>query len=114
MRAARTCGLTLTIMACLFAGASVAAESPLMAMFDTNHDGRVSVSEYQAYMDTGFQRMDRNGDQLLEADELPAGVHHDGPLTLADHRQQVTRQFHRQDADHDGFLDLHELMAPPR
>ncbi|HET7301562.1 MAG TPA: hypothetical protein VFJ01_13030, partial [Oleiagrimonas sp.] len=50
---------------------SHAAESPLMTMFDANHDACVSLAEYQAYMDKGFRRMDANGDDVLEAAELP-------------------------------------------
>ena len=114
MRAAYACSLMLALVAGSWTGTCVAVESPLMAMFDTNHDGHVSLAEYQAYMDTGFKRMDRNGDHILQADELPADTHHDEPLTLAAHRQHVARQFQRQDTDHDGLLDLGELMAPPR
>ncbi|HET7267936.1 MAG TPA: hypothetical protein VFJ15_07490 [Oleiagrimonas sp.] len=104
----------LALVAGSWAGTCVAAESPLLAMFDADHDGHVSLTEYQTYMDTGFKRMDRNGNHTLEDGEFPAGTHHDGPLTLTAHHQQVARQFQRQDANHDGVLDLGELMAPPR
>lgn len=91
-----------------------AGESPLLAMFDTNHDGKVALAEYQTYMDQGFHRLDRNGDGILDANEQPPGRHRHGPLTLEQHHRHVARQFHRQDTNHDGFLDLEELMAPPR
>ncbi|HET8553290.1 MAG TPA: hypothetical protein VFL78_00525 [Rhodanobacteraceae bacterium] len=91
-----------------------AAESPLMAMFDANHDGCVNLAEYQAYMDKGFRRMDANGDHVLEAAELPPGIRRHAPLTLARRHREVARQFHRQDTNHDACLRLKELMAPPR
>lgn len=91
-----------------------AGESPLMAMFDTDHDGCVTSAEYRAYMDQGFRRMDANGDNILDASELPSGNAHHAPLALERHHRNVARQFRRQDVDHDGCLDLHELMAPPR
>ncbi|HET7663717.1 MAG TPA: hypothetical protein VFK31_08775 [Rhodanobacteraceae bacterium] len=91
-----------------------AAESPLMAMFDANHDGCVSLAEYQAYMDKGFRRMDANGDNVLETAELPQGIRRHAPLTLARRHREVAKQFHRQDTNHDACLRLKELMAPPR
>ena len=91
-----------------------AAESPLMAMFDADHDGCVSLAEYQAYMDKGFRRMDANGDGILQAAELPRGSRHHAPLTLEQRHREVAWQFHRQDTDHDACLRLKELMAPPR
>lgn len=91
-----------------------ADEPALMTMFDTDHDGCVSLDEYRAYMDRGFRRMDANGDGVLDGAELPAGNDHRAPLTLDAHHRNVARQFHRQDTNHDGCLDLHELMAPPR
>ncbi|HEX7339398.1 MAG TPA: hypothetical protein VF271_05635 [Rhodanobacteraceae bacterium] len=94
--------------------AMAGTSSPLMALFDTNHDGHVSLAEYQAYMARGFARLDANGDGVIEPDEFPRGTHAKKPLTQAAHRRQVARQFHRQDVNHDGFLDARELAAPPR
>lgn len=91
-----------------------AAESPLMTMFDADHDGCVSLNEYQSYMDKGFRRMDANGDGKLEAAELPRGSRQHAPLTLAQRHREVARQFRRQDINHDACLRLKELMAPPR
>lgn len=91
-----------------------AAEPPLMTMFDSNHDGCVSLDEYRAYMDQGFHRMDTDGNDVLDATELPSGNGHHAPLTLEQHHRNVEHQFKRQDVDHDGCLRLDELMAPPR
>lgn len=109
----RSVAIAMTVA--IFSAASAhAGESPLIAMFDTDHDGCVSLTEYQTYMAQGFQRMDANGDDVLDASELPAGNHRHAPLTLQQHRRNVARQFKRQDIDHDGCLGLDELMAPPR
>lgn len=85
-----------------------------MTLFDTNHDGRVSLIEYQAYMERGFARLDNNGDGILEIDEFPPGTQAKTALTRAAHHRHVTRQFQRQDVNHDGWLDARELAAPPR
>ncbi len=108
--AAATVALAMTVAAAPLQ----AAESPLMAMFDADRDGCVSLAEYQAYMDKGFRRMDADGDGVLDAAELPRGNRRHAPLTLEQRRRDVTRQFHRQDTDHDACLRLRELMAPPR
>jgi hypothetical protein len=107
--------MTATVLAALAVGSNAPAGEPaLLAMFDTNHDGRVSLAEYQAYMDLGFKRLDTNGDGVLDASELPASSRRQAPLTHAAHRRHVAQQFRRQDRNHDGYLSLDELKAPPR
>jgi Ca2+-binding EF-hand superfamily protein len=81
-------------------------------MFDSDGDGRVSEAEYVARMSRGFQAMDRNGDGILEADELPGG--RGRPITLRQYQDNLRKQFHRLDRNHDGYLDARELTAPPR
>lgn len=78
---------------------------------DSNGDGRVSRVEYIAYMDRGFDRMDADGNGVLEGDELPSGARR---VTLADHEASLAAAFTRQDGNHDGFLDARELARPPR
>lgn len=77
---------------------------------DANGDGRVDEDEYIAYMGRGFARMDTDGNEVLEGDELPPGAR---PITLADHRQSLRAAFRRQDGNHDGFLSAAELARPP-
>ncbi|MEO8809922.1 MAG: hypothetical protein ABI386_06725 [Rhodanobacter sp.] len=79
--------------------------------FDSNGDGKVSASEYVAYMSRGFARMDTNGDGTLEAAELPGG--HGRPITLKAYQDNLLRQFHRLDRRHRGYLNAAELTAPP-
>ncbi len=81
-------------------------------MFDRDGDGRVSEAEYVAYMSRGFQAMDRNGNGIIDSDELPGG--RGQPITLQEYRDNLRRQFHKLDRNHDGYLDARELTAPPQ
>jgi Ca2+-binding EF-hand superfamily protein len=83
-----------------------------LQLFDTDGDGRVSEAEYLAYMSRSFQSMDRNGDGILESDELPGG--RGRPITLQSYQDNLRRQFHKLDRNHDGYLSAAELTAPPR
>ncbi|WMJ71139.1 EF-hand domain-containing protein [Stenotrophomonas sp. 24(2023)] len=79
---------------------------------DADGDGRISQAEYVQWMLYAFDRMDRNGDGVLTADELPGGK---GRAISRAHQQQVlVARFHTQDANGDGYLDARELAAPPR
>nr|WP_275672382.1 hypothetical protein [Thermomonas alba] len=97
----------------LAAGAQqVQRTSDYLARMDADGDGRVSLEEYLAWMGYAFDRMDRDHDGVLQADELPGGKGR--ALTRQAHRAQLAERFHRQDANHDGYLDARELAAPPR
>ncbi|MEY2161889.1 EF-hand domain-containing protein [Rhodanobacter denitrificans] len=102
-------------MALLLAASATLAQdtrSAYLQMFDSDGDGRVSEAEYVAYMSRGFQAMDRNGDGILETDELPGG--RGRPITLREYQDNLRRQFHKLDRHHRGYLDAQELTAPPR
>ena len=90
----------------------VHATSDYLERMDADHDGRVSLAEYQAWMAYGFDAMDRDHDGVLSAAELPGG--RGAPLSRAAHRARLAATFARQDRDRDGFLDAKELAAPPR
>ncbi len=78
---------------------------------DTDGDGRVSRAEYIAHMTRNFDRIDTDGNGVLEGDELPPGAK---PVTRADYEKSLAAVFARQDSNRDGFLDARELAAPPR
>ena len=84
--------------------------SAYLHRMDANGDGRVDEDEYVSYMSRGFAGMDRDGNGVLEGDELPPGAHR---VTLAQYQQSLRAAFHRQDANHDGTLDAAELSRPP-
>jgi Ca2+-binding EF-hand superfamily protein len=105
----------LSLGACLspvLAMAQVTAAGEYLARMDIDQDGRIALSEYQAWMGYAFERMDANRDGLLTTDELPGG--RGRTVSLAEHRESLAAMFRRQDADRDGFLDARELAAPPR
>lgn len=87
------------------------APAELVARFDLDGDGRVDEGEYVAYLMRGFHARDRDGNGVLEGDELPPGAR---PLSADGNEARLRRQFRRQDADGDGRLDARELLAPPR
>jgi Ca2+-binding EF-hand superfamily protein len=92
--------------------AQVSSSGDYLARMDADHDGRVSLAEYQDWMGYGFAAMDRDHDGVLAATELPGG--RGQPLTREAHRERLAAGFRRQDRNGDGQLDARELAAPPR
>jgi hypothetical protein len=41
---------------------------------DTNHDGKISKSEWMAFYDKQFRQLDRNGDGFITKDEVRADM----------------------------------------
>jgi Ca2+-binding EF-hand superfamily protein len=91
---------------------SVRGTSDYLARMDADHDGRVSLAEYQAWMAYGFDATDRDHDGVLSPAELPGG--RGAPLTRDTHHAHLAAAFARQDRNRDGVLDAAELGAPPR
>lgn len=92
--------------------AQVSRTSEYLDRMDRDHDGRVSLAEYQAWMGYAFEQMDRDGNGTLVADELPGG--RGKPVSLVAHREALAAAFRRQDINRDGVLDARELAAPPQ
>lgn len=111
-------GIALAMVACVggcavfAAGAQVTATDQYLARMDVDRDGRVALTEYQAWMGYAFEQMDRNRDGELTPDELPGG--RGKPVSLAAHRETLAAAFRRQDSNKDGFLSARELAAPPQ
>ncbi len=81
------------------------------ASVDADHDGRVSLREFQVRMSWAFRQMDRNSDGVLATEEQL--VPNSPPLTLAELYRRLAEQFRRQDRNHDGVLSRAELLSPP-
>ena len=90
----------------------ISQTSEYLQRMDEDQDGKVSLSEYQAWMMYAFDEMDLNADGVLEASELPGGR---GKSMTRDQRMQIIEgTFKRQDLNKDGFLSAKELAAPPQ
>lgn len=92
-------------------GTAAQPASDYFDSIDLDHDGRVSLEEFQQRMSWAFRQMDRNGDQVLSPDEQL--VPNAPTLTLAELRRRMAEQFRRQDRNKDGWLSQRELLAPP-
>jgi len=112
LRGARMVCALLAMAVSLGAGAQVTRTQDYLERMDSDGDGRVSLAEYQAWMSYAFDRMDRNGDGVLSADELPGGKGR--AVTRAEHMAKIAATFNRQDTTRDGYLDARELAAPPQ
>jgi len=83
----------------------------LMRM-DSDHDGRIGVDEYVAWMTYAFDERDADHNGVLEGAELPGS--RGKPITREALVQQLRQRFAKQDRNRDGFLDARELAAPPQ
>jgi Ca2+-binding EF-hand superfamily protein len=83
---------------------------------DADHDGHVSLAEYQDWLSAAFRAMDRNGNGVIDLNEFDPAVvtAHTQPLSLTQHRRNLEMRFRLQDVDRDGYLNARELGAPPR
>lgn len=104
--------LLLSTIALSPLAAQVVQTDDYLSRMDSDRDGRVSLDEYLAWMGYAFTQMDRNGDDVLQMEELPAG--RGRSVTRTEHRQRLAERFALQDANRDGYLDAKELSAPPR
>lgn len=110
-------GLSLLLLPIVLSASSSVLSLPrtpaeYLERMDLDGDGRISLAEYRDYMSRGFRDMDRDGNGILEGDELP--VPGARPVHLRDHLEALRRAFERQDRNGDGYLDAAELAAPPR
>ena len=101
----------LSTLAC-GANAQVTATGDYLSRMDTDHDGRVALSEYQDWLSYAFDAMDRDRDAVLSPAELPGG--RGKAVTRIEHRARLAAAFQRQDGNRDGFLSAKELAAPPQ
>jgi hypothetical protein len=115
----KRCLAALTFAPMLLIGANAAASlagtpAEYLARMDLDGDGRIALREYQDYLSRGFVQMDRDGNGVLDASELPAGTRSRRAPTLESHLRSLAAVFDRQDINNDGHLDARELAAPLR
>lgn len=103
--------LALCCMLSLAIPCAAQSRSSYFDAVDSDHDGRISLIEFQERMSWAFRQMDRNGDQVLSPEEQL--VPNAPRLTLPELHQRQAEQFRRQDKNHDGSLSVSELLAPP-
>lgn len=119
----------------LMLAAPAAAQGPgdpvaLLERADTDHDGRVSLAEFQAARLASFDRLDRNGDGVISRADFSrilafrpqastridtfiaeADLNHDGKVTREELAHAPARVFAMADANRDGFVDKAEMAA---
>jgi Ca2+-binding EF-hand superfamily protein len=78
---------------------------------DSDHDGKLSLPEFQEWMSFAFRKMDKNHDDVIEPEEQL--VPNAPRLTLEELHERQAAQFKRQDGNHDGYLTQAEFLAPP-
>jgi hypothetical protein len=94
---------------------AAAQPSSRPAEMDTDHDGKVTRSEWKGNP-VSFQMLDRNGDGVLSADELSAGAPpaREAPAAVAARRQaRQERVFRWMDANHDNRVTQAEWRGDP-
>ena len=102
----------LTLLLAWPAAAQVQDTRDYLQRMDLDGDGRIGPDEYLQWMLYAFERMDRNGNGVLEPEEQPGG--RGKAITREQQVQVILERFGKQDADGDGYLSARELMAPPR
>lgn len=91
--------------------AGVSSSGDYLARMDQDHDGRITLAEYQDWMSYAFDAMDADHDGVLTRAEQPGA--RGESITREAHRARIARVFARLDRNHDGTLDAAELAAPP-
>lgn len=98
---------------CLIAqNASAQSREQYFSNIDSNGNGGVSIAEFQDWMAYGFNHIDKNADNVIDADE--ALVPKMAGVTRTRHQANIAAQFRRQDRNKNGELSMRELTAPPQ
>lgn len=108
----RRLSFLLAVLLPCAAMAQVQDTGDYLRRMDLDGDGRVGPDEYLQWMLYAFERMDRDGNGVLEPAEQPGG--RGQPITREQQTQVILQRFRKQDANGDGYLSARELMAPPR
>lgn len=109
---------------------ATAAAAQDVEQIDSNHDGQVTRAEFAAARTANFARLDRNGDGVVSAADIPAiarfkpgiqkifqnfitnaDTNGDGMVTRAELANAPMPVFDRADANHDGVIDRTEMAT---
>lgn len=104
--------LTLAVGNCYAQNAYAQSREQYFANIDSNGNGGVSIAEFQEWMAYAFNRIDKNANNIIDADE--ALVPKMAGVTRAQHQANIAAQFRRQDRNKNGELSMLELTAPPQ
>ncbi len=109
----------------------------MMGRYDTDHDGKVSLAEYEAGRANGFKRMDADGNGSVSFAEIDAASaqaaqrggqmadmmkarndalkaadgNGDQSISADEFKAYVDAEFKKLDTDNDGFLSADEMQA---
>ena len=111
-RSEGSAGLALLLLLLLPALAVGQSRASYFDAADSDHDGKLSLPEFQEWMSFAFRQMDKNHDDVIEPEEQL--VPNAPRLTLDELHQRQAAQFRKQDANHDGLLTQAEFLAPPQ
>ena len=120
--------VTLALAVMLLAGAASAQPRPGPNPADTNHDGRITLQEYQAFSwNAWLQRADANRDGRLSKAEVRGSLgargmmldmfwgridpNHDDFVSRSEADAFFATSFARADTNHDGAVDPAEAAA---
>ncbi|BFI95556.1 MAG: hypothetical protein RSP_10660 [Rhodanobacter sp.] len=125
--------LLIALLSLAAALPALAQQSPLspdemFAEADANHDGVVTLAEFQAARSARFDHLDRNGDGYIGMGDIPAllrsrpkaeqrmkalirlaDTDHDGRVSRAEFIAAGNRAFALADRNHDGVVDKNEF-----
>ncbi len=114
----KNAALALAVTAVLASAAAAMAQGMTtdhLAALDSNKDGAVDRSEFEAFMRTTFTTLDANGDGFLTVTETSAVIpaeafpaadaDGDGKLSSREFAATVTADFAKADLDGDGRLN---------
>ena len=89
-----------------WAAKRAAAQQRLFDKIDTDHDGSITRAEYQAWVDSRFDRLDTKGTGVIDANDVAAS-----PVVAARVQKRAERFIQRNDSTGTGKLSKADFEA---